>query len=94
MTDQSGEIGTKAIIGLDEFLTEGISGKIIVPEVLQQNNFLGQGGAVRGGGDKAVLLFGGFIRGFLLPGLRQFLVIAGEVSLYWRYFGNPGEIFI
>jgi hypothetical protein len=69
-----------------------MSGQIVIPEVLQQDHFLGQGGAVRGGGDKTKLLEALFLRAFFffrfggsLRG-RQFEADGG-------YFGDIGEIF-
>jgi len=92
LTDSPGKGGTEAIIGLDELLTEGTPGKILVPEALQQNHFLGHGGAVGCGGYKAKLLFDWFIEGIFFcqfcGGLRRYRCI----ELYWGYFGNIGEI--
>jgi hypothetical protein len=56
VADLSGERGTQAVIGLNELFAEGIRGQAAVPEVLQQDHFLGQGRAVGGGGDKAKFL--------------------------------------
>jgi hypothetical protein len=92
LTDLSGEIGTKAIIGLDGFLTEGILGKILVPEALQYNYFLGQGGTVSGGGDKAKRLLGYFIRGNFFCQLCCSFLRCRQFGLYWCYFEDTGEI--
>jgi hypothetical protein len=51
-----GERGAKVVISLNELFAEGMRGQIAVPEVLQQDHFLGQGGAVGRSGDKAKLL--------------------------------------
>jgi hypothetical protein len=82
------------MIGLDEFLTEGILGKIFVPEALQYNYFLGQGGAERGGGDKAKLLFCCLIRNIYFCRFCGSFLKCWQFGLYGCYFGNTGEISI
>lgn len=61
---------------------------------MQQNNLLGQGGAVSGGGDKAEPLFRGFIRGIGFARFRGSFGGGRQRWFYRRYFGNLGESFI
>ena len=92
--DLSGESGTDAVVGPDEFFAEGMWGQIVVPEVLQQNHFLGQGGAVRGGGDKAESPFGGFLGALLFSGWCGNFRRDRYSELDGGNFGYTVEIFI
>jgi hypothetical protein len=69
---------------------EGIRGQIVIPEVLQQDHFLGQGGAVGRSGDKAKLLQPLFLRSFFLflGGLS-----GGQFEIDGGYFGDTGATF-
>jgi hypothetical protein len=90
VADLSGERGTQAVIGLDEPFAEGMGSQTAVPEVLQQDHFLGQGGAVGRGGDKAKLLYPLFLCSFLF---FRFCRVR-HCELDGGYFGDTGEFFI
>ncbi len=90
--DLPGESGTDAVIGLDKLFAQGMSGQIAVPEVLQQDHFIGQGGAVGRSGDEAKLSEAFFLGTFLffrLGGRRR----SRQLERDGGYFGDTGEIF-